>query len=51
MGCGNPYLFTIIVNGPVNDNDVIDLNPQSLASCRWQIQSLASVPQLRRSTH
>jgi hypothetical protein len=32
MGRGNPHLFTIIVNGPLNDNGIIDLNPQSLAS-------------------
>jgi hypothetical protein len=34
MGRGNSHLFTIIVNGPVNVNDVIDLSPQSFASKR-----------------
>jgi hypothetical protein len=38
MGCGNPHLFTIVVNGPAKDNDVIDLNPQSFASI-WKLDS------------
>jgi hypothetical protein len=47
MGRGNPHIFTAIVNGPVNDNDVIDLNPQSLASKR----KLQSTPIYLPQTH
>ena len=47
MGRGNSHLFTIIVNGPVNVNDVIDLSPQSLASKR----KLHSTPIYLPQTH
>src|ERR1700688_623146 len=47
MGRGNSHLFTIIVNGPVNVNDVIDLRPQSLASKR----KLHSTPIYLPQTH
>ena len=49
MGCSNPYLFTIIVNGPVKDNDVIDLNPQSLASISKLHSTTKYLPQTRPS--
>jgi hypothetical protein len=32
MGSGDPHLFTIILDDPVNDDDGVDFNPQSLAS-------------------
>jgi hypothetical protein len=47
MGGGNPHLFAIIVDGPVNVNDVIDLSPQSVASKR----KLHSTTKYQPQTH